>query len=142
MYVIKRNGEQAVFDKNKIVSAISKANNEILDEGSIKVNLEDALENIPLEDNQFINKFIEVLQNVLTTYINDREDVKKYGIAYVSNFEITGVVIEDEDKMSITRNDFLTEVHTKMPKLTVVYNKTINYTINEENPVKIEPGNE
>ena len=117
-------------------------NNEILDEGSIKVNLEDALENIPLEDNQFINKFIEVLQNVLTTYINDREDVKKYGIAYVSNFEITGVVIEDEDKMSITRNDFLTEVHTKMPKLTVVYNKTINYTINEENPVKIEPGNE
>lgn len=117
-------------------------NNEILDEGSIKVNLEDALQNIPLEDNQFINKFIEVLQNVLTTYINDREDVKKYGIAYVSNFEITGVVIEDEDKMSITRNDFLTEVHTKMPKLTVVYNKTINYTINEENPVKIEPGNE
>ena len=117
-------------------------NNELLDEGSIKVNLEDALENIPLEDNQFINKFIEVLQNVLTTYINDREDVKKYGIAYVSNFEITGVVIEDEDKMSITRNDFLTEVHTKMPKLTVVYNKTINYTINEENPVKIEPGNE
>ena len=117
-------------------------NNEILDEGSIKVNLEDALENIPLEDNQFINKFIEVLQNVLTTYINDREDVKKYGIAYVSNFEITGVVIEDEDKMSITRNDFLTEVHTKMPKLTVVYNKTINYTIDEENPVKIEPGNE
>ena len=117
-------------------------NNEILDEGSIKVNLEDALQNIPLEDNQFINKFIEVLQNVLTTYINDREDVKKYGIAYVSNFEITGVVIEDEDKMSITRNDFLTEVHTKMPKLTVVYNKTINYTIDEENPVKIEPGNE
>lgn len=117
-------------------------NNELLDEGSIKVNLEDALENIPLEDNQFINKFIEVLQNVLTTYINDREDVKKYGIAYVSNFEITGVVIEDEDKMSITRNDFLTEVHTKMPKLTVVYNKTINYTIDEENPVKIEPGNE
>ena len=117
-------------------------NNEILDEGSIKVNLEDALENIPLEDNQFINKFIEVLQNVLTTYINDREDVKKYGIAYVSNFEITGVVIEDEDKMSITRNDFLTEVHTKMPKLTVVYNKTVNYTIDEENPVKIEPGNE
>ena len=117
-------------------------NNEILDEGSIKVNLEDALENIPLEDNQFINKFIEVLQNVLTTYINDKEDVKKYGIAYVSNFEITGVVIEDEDKMSITRNDFLTEVHTKMPKLTVVYNKTINYTIDEENPVKIEPGNE
>lgn len=117
-------------------------NNKILDEGSIKVNLEDALQNIPLEDNQFINKFIEVLQNVLTTYINDREDVKKYGIAYVSNFEITGVVIEDEDKMSITRNDFLTEVHTKMPKLTVVYNKTINYTINEENPVKIEPGNE
>ena len=117
-------------------------NNEILDEGSIKVNLEDALQNTPLEDNQFINKFIEVLQNVLTTYINDREDVKKYGIAYVSNFEITGVVIEDEDKMSITRNDFLTEVHTKMPKLTVVYNKTINYTINEENPVKIEPGNE
>lgn len=117
-------------------------NNELLDEGSIKVNLEDALENIPLEDNQFINKFIEVLQNVLTTYINDREDVKKYGIAYVSNFEITGVVIEDEDKMSITRNDFLTEVHTKMPKLTVVYNKAINYTINEENPVKIEPGNE
>ena len=117
-------------------------NNEILDEGSIKVNLEDALENIPLEDNQFIYKFIEVLQNVLTTYINDREDVKKYGIAYVSNFEITGVVIEDEDKMSITRNDFLTEVHTKMPKLTVVYNKTINYTIDEENPVKIEPGNE
>lgn len=117
-------------------------NNEILDEGSIKVNLEDALQNIPLEDNQFINKFIEVLQNVLTTYINDREDVKKYGIAYVSNFEITGVVIEDEDKMSITRNDFLTEVHTKMPKLTVVYNKAINYTINEENPVKIEPGNE
>ena len=44
--------------------------------------------------------------------------------------------------MSITRNDFLTEVHTKMPKLTVVYNKAINYTINEENPVKIEPGNE
>ena len=117
-------------------------NNEILDEGSIKVNLEDALQNIPLEDNQFINKFIEVLQNVLTTYINDREDVKKYGIAYVSNFEITGVVIEDEDKMSITRNDFLTEVHTKMPKLTVVYNKTVNYTIDEENPVKIEPGNE
>ena len=117
-------------------------NNELLDEGSIKVNLEDALENIPLEDNQFINKFIEVLQNVLTTYINDREDVKKYGIAYVSNFEITGVVIEDEDKMSITRNDFLTEVHTKMPKLTVVYNKTVNYTIDEENPVKIEPGNE
>lgn len=117
-------------------------NNEILDEGSIKVNLEDALENIPLEDNQFINKFIEVLQNVLTTYINDREDVKKYGIAYVSNFEITGVVIEDEDKMSITRNDFLTEVHTKMPKLTVVYSKTVNYTIDEENPVKIEPGNE
>ena len=117
-------------------------NNEILDEGSIKVNLEDALENIPLEDNQFINKFIEVLQNVLTTYINDREDVKKYGIAYVDSFEITGVVIEDEDKMSITRNDFLTEVHTKMPKLTVVYNKTINYTIDEENPVKIEPGNE
>ena len=117
-------------------------NNEILDEGSIKVNLEDALENIPLEDNQFINKLIEVLQNVLTTYINDREDVKKYGIAYVSNFEITGVVIEDEDKMSITRNDFLTEVHTKMPKLTVVYNKTVNYTIDEENPVKIEPGNE
>ena len=116
--------------------------NELLDESSIKVNLEDALENIPLEDNQFINKFIEVLQNVLTTYINDREDVKKYGIAYVSNFEITGVVIEDEDKMSITRNDFLTEVHTKMPKLTVVYNKTINYTIDEENPVKIEPGNE
>ena len=117
-------------------------NNEILDEGSIKVNLEDALENIPLEDNQFINKFIEVLQNVLTTYINDREDVKKYGIAYVSNFEITGVVIEDEDKMSITRNNFLTEIHTKMPKLTVVYNKTVNYTIDEENPVKIEPGNE
>lgn len=116
-------------------------NDELLDEGSIKVNLEDALENIPLEDNKFINKFIEVLQNVLTTYIHDREDVRKYGIAYIGNFEITGVVIEDEDKMSITRNDFLTEVHTKMPKLTVVYNKAINYTIEEENPVKIEPGN-
>ena len=54
MYVIKRNGEQAVFDKNKIVSAISKANNEILDDKlsdneivSIADTIENKASNIP-----------------------------------------------------------------------------------------------
>lgn len=117
-------------------------NNQVLDEGYIQVKLENALKEVPLENDAFISKFIEVLQNVLTNYIQDRPDVKKFGIAYIGNFEITGVVIEDDDELSVTRDEFLTEVHNKMPKLTVIYNKSIKYTTEQENPVKIEPDNE
>ena len=31
MYVIKRNGKQAIFDKSKIAVAVSKANKEVLE---------------------------------------------------------------------------------------------------------------
>lgn len=116
-------------------------NKGIIEEGYIEVKLEDALKDIPLEDNRYINALTYILQNTLTQYISDLPEIKKYGSAYIGGLEITGIVIEDTDELYITREEFLNEIHTKMPKLAVVYDKQVTNISNEEKSVKIDSNN-
>ena len=82
MYVIKRNGKQAIFDKSKIAIAVSKANKEVLEnklsDDQIN-NIADAIESRAKQFSRALN--IEEIQDMvenLIMYYNKYEVAKAY----------------------------------------------------------------
>ena len=82
MYVIKRNGKQAIFDKSKIAIAVSKANKEVLEnklsDDQIN-NIADAIESRAKQFSRALN--IEEIQDMvenLIMYYNRYEVAKAY----------------------------------------------------------------
>ena len=95
MYVIKRNGEQAVFDKNKIVSAISKANNEILDD--------------KLSDNEIVS-IADTIENKASNIpralgIEEIQDMVEKQIVAHNKYEVAKAYVLYRYKKGVSRNN-------------------------------------
>lgn len=113
--------------------------NELIEDSSIKVDVGELFKKLTLEDNVFISKVLEVIQNTLTQYLESTEYVTKYGIAYVGDFKIRSLVFDDSET-NLTEQELVQEFNTKMPNITILYNKTTNNTTDEEKVVKLDFG--
>ena len=115
------------------------SNNELIEDSSIKVDVGELFKELPLEDDVFISKVIEVIQNTLTQYLESTEYVTKYGTAYVGDFKIRSLVFGDNE-VALSKQELIQEFNTKMPNITILYDETTNNTTEEEKVVKLDFG--
>ena len=98
-------------------------NKGIIDQGYIKVDIENVLKDVPIDNNKFIDKLIEIIQSVLSEHITQLPDIKRYGYAYIDKLIINGITVEQDDIITLSEEEFKTELNTKMPNLSVKWNK-------------------
>ena len=91
-----------------------------------------------IENDDHLAMIDKILQDLLTQHIQNLEEVKKFGIAYVGKMEIVNIEITDKDNINLTEEAFRHYISTIMPYLSIVWSQTIKDIDEEENSVKTE----
>lgn len=92
----------------------SSKKDEVFDEGKIQFNI---------TNDDYLIAFDDILQNIMTNYINDTEQVKKYGIAYVDRLEIQFIEITNDDIIDLGETEFKNYMKSVVPNLEIVWNR-------------------
>lgn len=91
-----------------------------------------------IENDDHLAMIDKILQDLLTHHIQNLEEVKKFGIAYVGKMELVNIEITDKDNVNLTEEAFRHYISTIMPHLSIVWSQTIKDIDEEENSVKSE----
>ena len=94
---------------------------ELFDEGKVQFNIENDDHLIAIDD---------IMTNVMSDYINNMEQVKKFGIAYIEKMEIPYIEITDEDNLGLSKDEFHHYMGTINPKIQIIWNKNETFNPN------------
>lgn len=95
----------------------SKYPDQVFNQEMIQFNLEN--------DNHLI-KIDDIMNQVLAYHIQNLPQVIKYGTAYIGRMEIVNIEITDNDTIDLSEEEFRHYMHTIMPYLQIIWNKTCN----------------
>ena len=85
-------------------------NNEVFDEGKVEFNIQNDDHLVAIDD---------IMTKIMSDYINNTVQVRKYGIAYVGSLEITLLEVTNKDNLNLTEEQFKHYISTINPKLKV-----------------------
>lgn len=85
-------------------------NNEVFDEGKVEFNIENDDQLVAIDD---------IMTRIMSDYINNTNEVKKYGIAYVDRLEITLLEITEKDNLQLDEEQFKHYMSTINPNIKI-----------------------
>lgn len=100
--------------------------NKIIQDGYLKFIIKNDDDLIRIDD---------IIINMLGDYIDTIPEIKKYGIAYIGREEIVDMTITDEDNINMSEEAFRQYMSNVLPKLTIIWNKTVNSIDAKDNMV-------
>ena len=77
-----------------------------------------------------------IIKQVLSDYIKNIQEVKKFGIAYIGEMNLVSLEVTDNDKVGFDEISFREYIRRIMPKLAIIWHKTTLDTINKNGKLR------
>ena len=118
------------------ISFYRSKNNELIEKSNVRFLPEDYVKQVTEEPQEskyllFLDLFINFLDKSIKYYKANTQYAQKFGLGYFGNEVLHAIIIEKEDNLYITKQEFDDNIKTKFHNVAIFYEEEILNTKNK-----------